>query len=533
MIKVVIIDDDYLVRINLKMMIDWEAYGLTVVGEAENGLEGLTLIEELKPDFAIIDIKMPSMSGLELSEKIREREIELYYIMLSNYDEYEYVRGAMKNGAKDFLLKHKLNPESLTEQIAMVVEALAVKKHVDVIDEGRLLEKQAEELIMNILVGELTKREDIEDYLADSGIHMGMYNVIPMIMIIDHYQINIQNKGMDYVYKLRKNICFLLKEILQKQEKALFIQIEDNKYVLMISYEDYRSEMVINQMKNRLLHHIRGQIEAYYNESVTFSIGDMVPIQNVKESYARAYNHLGMKFYLGDGMIIDEQAAVPLMQVEPDVILTSEAGKRLMDVHAYDDQEIDKLLTDIFHQIRQYRMNKASAMDVVSHLLEGLEKALECNHISMQRLYEDVGSKTMLQFFETADTYRTWLSSLIKLAKGLLKEAGNDYSDPIHRAIHYVKNHYGENISLSLVAEHIGINSSYLSKLFKDEVGLGFNQFLCQERIQRVKELIQSGQRDFRDIADSCGFNNYAYFFKVFKKHVGKTPKQYISTLRS
>ena len=117
MLKVLIVDDELLVRTNLRYMLDWEANGFSICGEASNGAEAIKLAQKMSPDIILSDIRMPVMDGLELSHQLKKLYPESILIVLSNYDDFEYVKGTLKNGAIDYILKHNLSISTLSEAL--------------------------------------------------------------------------------------------------------------------------------------------------------------------------------------------------------------------------------------------------------------------------------------------------------------------------------------------------------------------------------------------------------------------------------
>lgn len=111
--RILIVDDDTMVRIGLKTVIDWEENGFVLVGEAHDGREALALAQERRPDIIITDIKMPGMDGIALIERLRAQESPAEILVLSSYDEFDLVKRALKLGARDYLLKLNLEPAEL------------------------------------------------------------------------------------------------------------------------------------------------------------------------------------------------------------------------------------------------------------------------------------------------------------------------------------------------------------------------------------------------------------------------------------
>lgn len=103
--KIIVVEDEFRIRQGLVNLITKINLGCTVVGEAENGYEGLKMIRDVMPDFVITDIRMPKMNGLEMIEKIREYGIPCRFVILSGYAEFEYAQRGIRLGVQDYLLK--------------------------------------------------------------------------------------------------------------------------------------------------------------------------------------------------------------------------------------------------------------------------------------------------------------------------------------------------------------------------------------------------------------------------------------------
>ena len=124
--KILIVEDEFLLRQGIKNLVHWEQEGFQVVGETNNGKEALQLIESLHPHLVITDIVMPIMDGIELTGIIQERYPEIKVIVLSSYSDFEYIKSAMKNGAEDYLLKPTMNPDSLLKAVQSAAAKLNI-----------------------------------------------------------------------------------------------------------------------------------------------------------------------------------------------------------------------------------------------------------------------------------------------------------------------------------------------------------------------------------------------------------------------
>ena len=133
--KALLADDDFLVRSYLKMLSSWEKAGFEIRADVRDGEEALEVLEKEPVDLVVTDIAMPLMDGIGLIREIRKKYPDIYVIVLSCHDEFEYVKKAMKEGADEYVLKNTLNEESLYT----VLEA--AKEHIDQNREDTAAEK--------------------------------------------------------------------------------------------------------------------------------------------------------------------------------------------------------------------------------------------------------------------------------------------------------------------------------------------------------------------------------------------------------
>lgn len=126
--RILIVDDDFLVRSNLKRLIETSPLcrqqGFSVACEATDGEQAMQMIPSARPDLVISDIRMPQMDGLELQEALKCAYPDILLVMLSGYDELDYVRQALKNGAIDYILKHELNAQVLEQTLRTAQERI-------------------------------------------------------------------------------------------------------------------------------------------------------------------------------------------------------------------------------------------------------------------------------------------------------------------------------------------------------------------------------------------------------------------------
>ena len=141
MIRVLIVDDEYIMRQGLKYMIHWEQEGYEIVGEATNGNEALRLTEELKPHIIISDIVMSVMDGVAFTEMVHKIYPDIAIIILSGYDKFEYVKKTLTNGAIDYILKPTLNEEELLNVLEKAAQKIPGYKRKERVKESIMLRR--------------------------------------------------------------------------------------------------------------------------------------------------------------------------------------------------------------------------------------------------------------------------------------------------------------------------------------------------------------------------------------------------------
>ena len=115
--KLMIVDDEKLLRNGFRHMTDWASKGIEIISEAMNGEDALEKLQHVEPDVVLTDINMPVMNGIELTKRIKTLYPHIIVVILSGYDNYDYIRDSMKNGANDYLLKASIDVDDIYEML--------------------------------------------------------------------------------------------------------------------------------------------------------------------------------------------------------------------------------------------------------------------------------------------------------------------------------------------------------------------------------------------------------------------------------
>jgi len=537
MLKVLLVDDELLIRTNIKCMVDWEAFGMTICAEASNGAEALKLVKKLAPDIILTDMRMPVMDGLELSQQLKALGTDSLLIVLSNYNDFEYVKGTLKNGAIDYILKHNLNKDSLGEVLLRAREKAAGR---DVIPAARSYSMNnvlalKEKFIISLLSGFYTTEEDIREQLLFLDIPLHTKNVLTAVMVVDDYGRTIPKGALQDASLFELTVINIIEEILGDMGNGAVCHIENGKYALLFSYDNLHSRAKINEAQNYALNRIQTCIKKFLNASVSFGMGPICgSIMKAGESFGQAEKILENRFVYGKGCILyaedrrNFKSGITCLEIETERRLRA-------SLRAGEDSDMLSTLESIFNEIRESKLSTSSSQIIFSDLLNLAGRVCrEADLPAASVFLDNEAPYVMLSNLDTVDDVEIWFTEIFTRLRCLIinGQGADKYSPAIRSAISYMTRNFAGEITLSGVAEAVNVSSAYLSKLFKKETGTGFSEFLCDLRLEKAKLLLEDGKKDTKEITKLCGFNNYTYFFNVFKQKTGLTPKEYIASGR-
>lgn len=288
--KVLIIDDEFIMRQGMKHMLEWEKEGFQIVGEATNGQEGLDLIEKLEPDIVLADIVMPVLDGIEFSQILKQKYPGIQLIILSSYDKFEYVKSTLLNGASDYILKPTLNPEILLKTLqkaARNIPGLTLRK-----------EKELSPRVMleRFLMG---YRDRLDEVLFVNTFPHSLYRVA-----------GIDLRALQEGQKPRiMKFSDMAEEYFERQTEyeMLSVLIEEEILCMIFNFRVRDEERVLRDMQG-----FADKMNSIFDR-VFFVIGDSFSgIQGIRKSYQKEIRpNLGMKFYHpGTAMLLSSQVKI-------------------------------------------------------------------------------------------------------------------------------------------------------------------------------------------------------------------------------
>ncbi|MCC3375406.1 response regulator [Cohnella sp. REN36] len=533
MYKVIVVDDEAVVREGLKMTIRWEEHGFELAGDYANGREAWDAIERRKPDLVISDISMPYMDGLELAELVATQFPYIKMIILTGYDQFEYAQQAIRLRVSDFILK----PITARE-----IRELLDKVRREMDEEARRLEDLSrlqhqlhqslpllkERFLERLVALELGKPE-IDERFAYFGLPPLAPSCLVMVADIDDFGERDAHFGDAHDAEFLRFAAFnIFEETVQGRSDVLLFRTREERMVAILSGRTEESDLYDQAFA--IAEEVRHLVEKFLKFTVTIGVGrPCVSAEQLPLSYRGALSALDYRFLLGKNRVLsvaDLEAVPPAPRPQPDAErLLAAAVKTGTATEAY--AQIERLVAELkaswmpvgpcFLQVQRVVLLLVNAMQEMG-IAGGAEDGLE-PQLWLTDVYR----------FKTLDEIEFWLKQVVGAMMEAAQANRNHYTlQQIVRAKAYIEANYGnEKLSLQELCRHVLMSTSYFSLVFKQQTGETFVEFLTRVRIEKAKELLLGTALKFYEIAEKVGYGDPNYFSILFKKHTGCTPRDF------
>lgn len=530
MLKVFLVEDEFVVRQGIKNNIDWKSHGYDFCGEAADGELAFPMIQKLKPDIVITDIRMPFMDGLVLSRLIKKELPWVEIIILSGYEEFEYAKEGIKIGIAQYLLK-PINGEELLKEVDAVSEKIR-ERH----KENEIRDKYIKEMEENFL----EEQKDLFQYLVT-----GSKSAAQLLEMADRLDIDISAMWYNIVlikiqstyhaYEEFSNSLIEIEEKLKEiaDEASLLIFDRNLEGKALLFKGDSKEEII--KVQNGYLDKIKDMLMEY--ENVRYFGGIGIPVNRLGEltvSFEKASHAFAHRYLVNESLILKCEEVEQGVYIEKEKFNISNVNPKHMDrnkirefLKVGDKEEViyfvDEFFKDLGTNVMKSNMfRQYIIMDAYFCVADFLED-IKISRDEIETFDADSG---ILQSEKTAVNY---IVRIIKKALELReKTASNRYGDIVGEVMDYIEQNYAdEELSLNLLASHVNFSPNHLSMIFSQQTGKTFIKYLTDLRMNKAKELLRCTGKRSSSIAVEVGYRDPHYFSYLFKKTQGITPTQY------
>lgn len=538
MYKVLIIDDEEPLREAITILGDWQGLGVDQILEATNGNFGLEMLRQHRIDLAIVDMKMPELSGTEFLQIVEQEYPNLLTIVISGYNDFEYTRQAIRSKVVDYLLK-PVNRLDLNAALRKAIDVLEAKrkKESEFINKNITLNmslpKLKEKMYISIIERSF-KNQSNEAFLPLIGADAaGNHFVTGLLRVLNLEQVR-QNRFHEDRDLLHFAVTNVINEISDDQFQAFsFLSPKgEREYIAIFTMlGGYREDAFFRAQYH--MKKVASSLKELFGIVVAAGLGQPYnDILDIAKSYDTAKTALDSVDLLKlKGTLVANPADQSLSKDNPSLTsrmplirnalesgnmsyaksILSEFTKKWRDSEGFSLREADRTI----HEFIILLNDVASELNVPLELLRSKEE----KGLQGLGIQSDFASFDQFEglLFEILNRYSAEISKVL----------GGDRTSVLGKIKAYIDNHYFENIKISMFTDKYFLSREYLMKLFKGEYGYGIHEYVQKVRMDKAKDLLSDPSLKIQDISEMLGYKDKNYFSKAFRNYYECSPTEY------
>lgn len=540
--NILIVDDEPMIREWFRMTVDRLGGDYRIAGEAANGREAIEFCRRERVDLVVTDVKMPGMNGLELIRLLKEEQPELRSVIFSSYNEFQFAAEALKFGASEYVLKAEVTLAGLQDILEKIGRdmALAACHKQEVISLRHVLHENEQGLrsvyFRELLQGSRQAAQQFESRMAFFKCKLVERNLTLLSLGI------IRLPRQEAAMKIREGellqtaVINIVNETLEQETGGgCAIHYADDRYLLFVnaassSMKSQRELLLL--AASRIIEHLRRFIGIESAIGISSTSSRLAHVTDQAEEAAEALD--GLLFYGESGLAFyqsrDREGENVVGREQPEPLLPA-AFKRLVEEGLLGEAaaEFERLTQAVTSgQALTAKQARAAVLEMIYAVIH---KA-RCSKVPAEQV-EAIYGETPERVAGAATFYdlQTWATEIIRQLFALIESSLPRYVEPIEKACRYIRREYNREITLQEIAGHVHLSRTYFSELFKKETGVTFNEYLMQARMEKAKEIMQQGPVRVADLAETLGYAGASYFIKLFRKHSGMSPAEYMERL--
>jgi two-component system, response regulator YesN len=528
--KVLIIDDDRIIRKGLVTTIPWEQHDFQLVGEAADGERGLEIIENCQPHIVISDIKMPFMDGLDMARIAMGRYPAMKFIFLTGYQDFTYAQKAIKVKAVDYLLK-PIDKKVLLEKVQKAAGEWDVEQ-----DERQKI-TQAKPFLRQVLLKKIIECQGKETDLLQEAISLGIelrgQTLLVFLIKIDEYYQESAKKAHDIEKNeyLKFCTCNACEELLQQEGMGGVVELERDELTMIYCSNETKERA--EEKSRALAEKIKNTVKKYFRTTLTIALGGAYHgILCVRSSYQEARYAMNCRYLIGKDQVFSIGDVEFLSREDQGVQIEVQDDEFVNKVKLGFVQDALEFLNNL--ECKMMQQNDASLPYVRLRAVE-LLISLFRGAAEWAKEWETVQQQSVPIYYSRINRMQT-IREIIDLIRQVVCDLGefvnmqneSQRCGVVESAALYIEEHYASpGLSLQEIGQYVHMNPIYLSVLFKKEKNITFTDFLLQIRMKKAMEMLRCHHMKNYEVAERIGYSSPEYFSVCFKKYTGYSPIEF------
>jgi len=533
MYKILLVDDEILVRDAIRENIDWGKLDCELIGDCENGKQAVEFVKTHEVDIVLTDILMPYMDGMELSHFLHDNYPDVLIVIFSGFGEFEYAKKAIQYNVSEYMLK-PVTAMELTKVIENMKEKLDSRKKEQRKMESLTQVSQDYHKNANVIrskaldcLVKCTREVQVSlDELERMGITFQAASYRVAVFDIDTYS-EMYQMDMDKQQEsaLMAFVLFNVGDEIVVREKAGVVYQEGNNRVCIIFAGNRTKEFSENI--HRICHEIQKKVKEVIGLETSIGIGSWVrsPYELIY-SYRLAAKAIDYRYLLGGNLLFDMEEK----KTDNSIFLINDLETLTEAIKSGDRRLMEETLGQIETEIKSALVEKSYACIYLQQVIRAIGNT--CQSLSEEPEKIIAQREALLKAVTEQRMFSQAAALVEKYAQEVFDELQELNSSSGQRqgmlAMDYIqKNYMDPGLSLNSICSYLNISTSYFSTIFKEMTGETFIEVLTRVRMEKAKELLENTTMKNYEIAEKVGFSDPHYFGISFKKITGKTPTEY------
>jgi len=535
MIKLLIADDETLVCIGLQSMIKWEQYNIEIVGIAHNGAQAEEMIDELRPDIVITDIKMPVKSGLEVADNVRKKHGRIpLFIILTSYEEFEYARAAVEMQAADYLVKLELTPQTLTDSIVKVIAILDEYRAMESnpgLEYRSNLNAQRDKFFIRLFNNLFESRTQFK--LQKEDLSLDLSEPAYTVCICRIFEPDSVPPSGDKLVAFCTSTLQMTKSTLLTDRPCFVTSLDLRNFAITIPVPATDSRLWVPEI-SKLLDRMALILRNYFNVKIIGAIGHAVEDPYlIRDSYQVARQTLPEAFQQNSFVFSTRsEAAIKESALFDFSAMRSEMRRAFEEL---DTRALHDIITKMIETFEGRQDALVPAIDAACSVLFMATSMLADGKEMVEHIFKDEPeSYRIIYKMHGIEEVITWLGRFRDGCCGILSSRKQSYKTQVVSNVQeYIKRNLNIKLTLNHVADVFNFSPNYLSQLFSKVAKVNFVEYITETKIAAAKEMMLRGEGRIYEISQKLGYDSAFYFSKVFKKVEGISPREFLQRIAS